>query len=351
MVQLSYRPIKTELYRVQCFVNYIMLEVILKAHKSSKKQFSANMVIPRYRTLIEGVNKEYLLNPLKVMFKGCKTLNPYQLKVLRRAVYSNNRIEDLCEGKVRPVHYSELEAVLGADNKEVVSAIKNFCYELYDHCLKRKPFIDEYENIRDYYKKLVARNSNCIMCGFPDVIDTELDDTMSAFDHYLPRALYPFNSVNMKNLVPTCDKCNEKYKKAKDPLFEKTQQLYKRKNQLTCFYPFSGVSYLIVVGVHFSSPYNKEIPKEDIEITLSCDGQQEKVDNWERVYGIKNRYRAWVGNDNAYNFYLCVRRDALERKLSFDRMIQLRETNIEGDMNFLKVPFLKAILNSQNNKI
>ena len=37
MVQLSYHPIKTELYRVQCFVNYIMLEVILKAHKSKKK--------------------------------------------------------------------------------------------------------------------------------------------------------------------------------------------------------------------------------------------------------------------------------------------------------------------------
>ena len=55
MVKLSYRPIKTELYRVQCFVNYIMLEVILKAHKSKRKQFSANMVIPRYRTLIEGV--------------------------------------------------------------------------------------------------------------------------------------------------------------------------------------------------------------------------------------------------------------------------------------------------------
>ena len=39
MVQLSYHPIKTELYRVQCFVNYIMLEVILKAHKSKKNSF------------------------------------------------------------------------------------------------------------------------------------------------------------------------------------------------------------------------------------------------------------------------------------------------------------------------
>lgn len=348
MVQLSYHPIHSELRRVQSFVNYIMLEVILKAPKFKRKKFSLTMVVPRYRALIEGVNNEYLLNPLKEMFNSCKKLKPYQLKVLRRAVYSNNKIKDLCEGKIRPVHYSEIEIILGAENSSLIAAIKTFCYQLYDSCLKRKPFIDEYESVRDYYKKLVGRNSNCVMCGFQNVIDTEMDDTISAFDHYLPRSLYPFNSVNLENLVPTCEKCNEKCKKTKDPLFVQTKPPYKQRQQLLSFYPFSEVTYLIIVGVKFESPYKKNMPKEDIKIELSCDDAQKRVDNWDRIYDIRKRYSSWMGNDNAYSFYLLERRNALKLKCSLEEMIELREGNMEGDMNFLKVPFLKAVLKSKN---
>lgn len=184
------------------------------------------------------------------------------------------------------------------------------------------------------------------MCGQTDVVDIELEDTRSAFDHYLPRALYPFNSVNLMNLVPTCDKCNEKCKKTKDPLFD-TDTEYKRKYQLRCFYPFSKVSYCIVVGVKFASPYKQNMPKDDIEITLSCQDCQDKVDNWDRIYDIKKRYGCLVANDNYYNFYLNERKSALEHHCTMDRLIQLREKNMEGDMNFLKVPFLKAAMQSR----
>lgn len=345
MVQLSYHPIRSELYRVQSFVNYIMLEVILKAPKIKQKHFSTRLVIPRYCTLINGVNKDYLLNPLKVMYDGCKRLKPFQIKLLRRAVYSNNKIEDLCEGRLKPVHYSELRDVLGVENEPLLAAIKEFCYALYDNCLKRKPFEDEYESVRGYYKKLVGRNSNCIMCGMMDVIDTDIDDTVSAFDHYLPRALYPFNSVNLMNLVPTCEKCNGKCKKAKDPLFGIGAE-YKRKYQLRCFYPFSGVSYMIVVKVKFALPYKKNFSKENVEITLYCRDCQDKVDNWDRIYDIKKRYGSLVANDNYYNIYLNERKSALEHHCTMERLIQLREKNMEGDMNFLKVPFLRAAMES-----
>lgn len=345
MVQLSYHPIKSELYRVQSFVNYIMLEVVLKASKISQKHFSTSLVIPRYRALIDGVNKKYLLNPLKIMYDSCKILQPYQIKVLRRAVYCNNKIEELCEGRIAPVHYSELEKVLGIGNKHLIDAIKDFCNALYDSCLKRKPFENEYGSIRMYYKNLVGRNSNCIMCGMMDVIDTELDDTVSAFDHYLPRALYPFNSVNLLNLVPTCEKCNGKCKKAKDPLFDNGTE-YKWKYQLKCFYPFSELTYLIIVMVKFASPYKKQMPKEDINVTLSCKGHQDKVDNWDRIYNIRKRYGSMIANDNYYDFYLNERKTALERCCTMERLIQLREKNMEGDMNFLKVPFLRAAMDS-----
>lgn len=344
MVRLSYHPIKSELHRVQSFVNYIMLEVILKAPKLKRKHFSTSMVIPRYKRLIDGVNKAYLLNPLKVMYDGCRNLHPYQLKVLRKAVYNNNRIEDLCEGRLKPVHYSELEDALGEENHVMMDAIKKFCYELYDNCLRRKPFKDEYEDIGQYYKRMVTRDSDCVMCGYEHAINIELDHAMSAFDHYLPRALYPFNSVNMDNLVPTCETCNETYKGAKDPLY--VGPPYKRKMQRRCFFPFSVILYDIDIDVRFLKPYRQSLPIEDIVVKLGCNDNQGKVDNWDRIYNIKNRYRSYIGSNDSFKFYLSIMHDALFFNTTLNRMIRLREQNMDADMNFLRVPFLKAVLDS-----
>lgn len=347
MIRLSYQPVRSDLRKVQSFVYYIMLEVILRAPKLKNKRFTLNMVIPRYRQLIEGVNEDYLLKPLEVMYVSCKRLKPYQLRLLRKAVYCNNKIKELCEGRLKPVHYSELSVALGKENDAFIEALRKFCYALYDNCLKRKIFVDSYEDVKNYYRNLVERDSNCVMCGTTDVIDTELEETMSAFDHYLPRALYPFNSVNLDNLVPTCDKCNGKAKKAKDPLYKQKEPPYRQKLQLRCFYPFSCTKYTIVVGVKFDTPFRQKMPKDDIHIALSCAKAQDKVDNWNRIYNIKERYRALVGNDNYYKFYLNEYNNALAWSRTLEQMVKLRENNMEGDMNFLKVPFLKAVIESK----
>ena len=42
--------------------------------------------------------------------------------------------------------------------------------------------------------------------------------------------------------------------------------------------------------------------------------------------------------------------DALFYGMSLNRMIELREQNMDADMIFLRVPFLKAILDSTNLK-
>lgn len=348
MVQLSYNRIKSKLHRVQSFVNYVMLEIVLKARKFDNDHFELGMVLPRYRTLIKKVNSNYLLDPLKTMYEVCRRLNSVQLKILRRAVYSNNKIEELCKGEIQPVHYSEIEQVLGDENKEFIEALKVFCNSLYNSCLRRKPFINEYDNMSTYYKSLVKRNSTCIMCGVPNTISIELDDVVSAFDHYLPRALYPFNSVNLDNLVPTCDACNQKYKRDVDPLFA-ADNLFLKENQLRCFFPFSGKEYPIVVDVKFLSSYRQNMPIEDIKVDLTCTGKQEEVDNWDRIYHIKQRYRSFIGNDEFYNTYKFTMDEALLYNMPMKKMIQLKENNMGAEMYFLKVPFLKAVLASRKN--
>lgn len=45
-----------------------------------------------------------------------------------------------------------------------------------------------------------------------------------------------------------------------------------------------------------------------------------------------------------------ISNDALFYGMSLNRMIELREQNMDADMNFLRVPFLKAILDSKKLK-
>jgi len=53
---------------------------------------------------------------------------------------------------------------------------------------------------RKIYDKLRASaGGTCPLCGIRDV---------STLDHYLPKARYPLQSVNPKNLVPACRDCN-----------------------------------------------------------------------------------------------------------------------------------------------
>ena len=57
-----------------------------------------------------------------------------------------------------------------------------------------------------------------------------------------------------------------------------------------------------------------------------------------------------MGSIDCYKFYVFICNDALFYGMSLNRMIELREQNMDADMIFLRVPFLKAILDSMNLK-
>ena len=69
-----------DIRHVQSFVNYIMLEVILKSHKSDKPNLLAAVEIEKYWTLIKGVNDDLLLNPLSQLYDICKHLDKEKRK-------------------------------------------------------------------------------------------------------------------------------------------------------------------------------------------------------------------------------------------------------------------------------
>lgn len=330
----------SEIQKAQSFVNHVMLDIVFNSRKNPVPEFNSSLVNPKYKKLIEGVNDEYLLKPLNECYKICKTLNRQEIKILKRAVHDNNKIEELCCNSIRPVQYSEIDAI----NENLSKAIKKFNNALYDHVLKLAPFISLYGKVDDYYKLIVQRSNICRCCGINKILN-KFSSFRSALDHYLPRKHYPFNSINFKNLIPICDNCNSKYKLSKDILFvsKKTKKEGEVKTRTKAFYPYSEVNHEVDIDITFKKNYDSNIEPKDIIIELDCKGNSNEVETWNRVFGIKENYKAECCSDEMMMYYEEEYiADMILGKTHKD-YIEILSRNRYGNMNFLKISFLKAI--------
>ena len=161
-----YKYPKAKIQQLQSFVNYIMLEVVLRAKKIPDPTFSVGLVIKKYEGIIRDVNAKYILDPISNMYLDSKKLDRFHLKILRKAVLENNRIEDLCDGKFMPVRYKYLNTVFMQDfEKDMLKNIKTFCVKLYEKCLYLAPVKIRYGDMKRYYDLIVQKDDRCHFCG------------------------------------------------------------------------------------------------------------------------------------------------------------------------------------------
>lgn len=326
----------SKIQKVQSFVNHVMLDVVFNAKKIAATDFSSALVLLKYQPLIDEIEPKYILTPLSEAFKICKGLDRKQIKLLKTAVHNNNKIRELCNGDVQPVKYQQIEAI----NPKLKEALKTFCDSLYDHCIKLKPFSSSYGDINVYYKTVVKKSSVCRCCGINKVL-TQFHTHRSALDHYLPRKYYPFNSLNFKNLLPICDTCNSKYKLSKDTLFIKNSK--GSKTRTIVFYPYSRTPHDIGIDITFSKNFDSTLDPKDIVIELTCPGSTDKVASWDRIFGIKENYKAECCTDEMRMYYEEQYIAEVNFGKTHEQYIDLLKNNKHGDMNFLKIPFLEAI--------
>lgn len=325
------------IHKAQSFVNYVFLEVILKAQKIAEPVFSSDLVIEKYKDLIDGINADYIKNPLIQIYATCKTLNNKSLKVLRKAIINNNRIRELCKGEIEPVLYSEIEAV----NSDLAKNLKSFCDNLYDESIKKAPFYSKYKTIDNYYNFLVGKSLTCRACGRPTVL-TKFNSYRSGLDHYLPRKHYPFSAINFKNLIPICDNCNESYKNQKDPLIivRNKGRANEQRIKTKAYFPFSEYTLDIAINLNFTVNYNANLTPEEVEISFNCIDHQEEVNNWDRLFGIKENYKAEICSDEMYSIY---EEYLMAHARGYDYLDLLNHQEKFADKRFLKIPFLNAL--------
>lgn len=276
---------------------------------------------------------DWLKKDVDAIYEKCKTLTDDDRADIREAFNINNRISELCEGTLKPIELSALPAVV-KDN------MKPLLVKFYEYLIDRA----EVEGDKlDYYNKLLTKNpyKTCSCCGLTP-IESATTHYREDNDHYLPKADYPFASVNFKNLIPLCSKCNKKCKSTKNP-FSAGRVSY---------FPFDTAHQIIevFVGLKDNNDINYLALKEDeVEITFS--GNPDKNSTWDYLFKVKDRYNEEVQEFSKTELRIIAnriyrnskRKQGLTYEQILDDAIDDYSIEIFEDRKFLKKPFLEMM--------
>ena len=146
-----------------------------------------------------------------------KDLEPAQRQQISTWYDHNNDIQALCacDPNKTPATYDDIAAI----NADLGTALHDFCRSLFTNIIDLQAIRSRIGDINDHYEAFVTHNAigKCPYCGCSE-IKGKYQTRREAYDHFLPKGTYPFNSVNFRNLAPMCHDCNSSYKLKKDPI-------------------------------------------------------------------------------------------------------------------------------------
>jgi|GEM_PF-1129239 len=333
-----YKPISSDIYKAHNLIEYLVNDVWCKADSKQCKSKLNDVLKDLYE------DQSWFQEQVKTIYKVCKSLTTKEKEDFKTTFAHNNRIEELCDGKIAPIPLSTL-------NSKLLKTVKPFFKELYTRFLDWKAIRDDYGDKKIYYDELNLKNgfTECPCCGYGE-LKTIYSKGRSAFDHYLPQKHYPFSSTNFDNLVPICTTCNSDEKGEVDVL----------KEGKSIYYPFATNHPDIEVTVDVDKSALQKLiePTDDLkqkitesEIKINFNIKDDKTESWDRIFDIKSRYFGKIA-DNRVSWIDDVRQmyrdpDTIINTYegAFDKVIA---TDSNKHLGFLKSPYLKSMKSNRH---
>jgi hypothetical protein len=331
--------------KMQEFIDFIFFEVWCRAPTRGPYNlalYDANPDLSEVMTTFhygDSQGADFFSGHVERIYNLFAQLAPAQISQLSAWYQANNDIERVCANVngTRIVRYADFPATL--DN--VKEQIAGFFKKLYSHldiaALKAK-----IGDIDDHYESFVKTNraGKCPFCGINDLFG-EYHSKREAYDHYLPKAIYPFNSVNFKNLVPACHQCNSSYKTIKDPAYTPKDPAH-LVHRRAAFYPYMSGPHAINIDVELLETDIAKLESANINLTFGPDAINEQIETWKDVYGIEERYKAKLCSPDAIDWIEQFR--ILNRRTRFpanNHLDDIEQAAPYANCNFLKKAFMQ----------
>lgn len=345
-----YTYVPHSMEKMQTFIDFIFYKVWCKAPTSGA--FSTDLFIENtnlHEIMLafqwgDTAGGDFFYSHVERIYDSFAALNDAQINQFRQWYQGNNEINKVCanDSAIELVRYADITVL----HKELSEHLANFFKGLYSQKLLGLTALREkIGDIDDHYYAFmeVNKSGKCPFCGIVDMQGI-YHTTREAYDHYFPKGLYPFNSINFRNLVPACHHCNSSYKTSKDPAFapkDPARSAQRRK----VFYPYSNSTYEIELKIEINYTDLDHLKPEHLEMEFGPSALIEEIETWKDVYGIEERYKAkccsadgkywlaqvfdeWEVNGTPENFLKTLARHTL--------------MNPYAECNFLKKAFLDA---------
>ncbi|MCB9268950.1 MAG: hypothetical protein H6561_05210 [Lewinellaceae bacterium] len=358
-MHFTYQYINHEIEGLQEMLDFLFYEVWCKA----VGEFDADKLDghPRLQQIYidlgntDGVAATFFNSHVENIYAEFLKFDEYQITQLKEGYKNNNNIEGLCKDKtIQPLLYKQIEV----DHPDLAKLFNSFYGNLYG---STSPFnlviFGDLKNklIPDHYFKFMEANKRevCPFCGLLH-LKANNHGCREAYDHYLPKAIFPFCTINFKNLAPMCNECNSSYKTTKIPI-EKSIPVEDEDTRKLAFYPYAEDSPTIEFKIQINTTDINSLTPDDILIEVTSAGYEEQIESWVRVFGLEERYKAslcspddgkaWVnsiieGYDNAIALG-----STLTRAQYFEAQYIDAKFQPETEKGFIKAPFLEACKN------
>lgn len=348
----AYTYVPHQMEKMQNFIDFIFFEIWSEAPNMGQFDPTLFAAKPELQELMSVFQKKETAGA--VLFYGLvheiydlfKKLSTAEIDQLKQWYEGNNDLEKVCANDPAAViiRYTDLKTF----NNTLHDKLSEFFKGLYSQTLLNlkalKQIIGE---IDDHYKKFTEQNveGTCPFCGISPLFGKD-HSKREAYDHYLPKALYPFNSINFKNLIPACNSCNSSYKTSRDPAYL-AKDPAGHANRRKFFYPFQEDKTTIQISFSITTADILALKVGDIDLEFGPPLLREELDTWRDVYGIDERYKAKVVNKNSAKYWITqILDEGKPHGVSPDILMKIMKSSAEkspfADTNFLKIPFLEA---------
>ncbi len=349
----NYRYVNHTIERFQDYLDHVVKEVWCKA----SGPFSIDLLHSELQEIVleiynteedttRGKVGDWLYGPIRNIHEIFRTqLTPEQRDQVSEWYDRNNDIEGLCGcvANCIPVTYADIRQI----NADLEVALKAFCKSLFTDVIHLRAVTSRIGAIEEHYEVFDTANDGrrCPYCGYGDFRAPYLR-RREAYDHFLPKGTYPFNTVNFRNLAPMCHECNSTYKLQKDPITREKDGTRRK-----AFYSYAAMEPGIKIQVTLKTKDIARLVPAEIELQLDAPGRDEEIESWKDVFGIENRFKAKLCGKNDGKAWLAKVLDENEN-VGLTRVQMLRyeldaaATAPFADTNFLKKPFLLACKNA-----
>ncbi len=340
-----YTYVPHQMENMQKFIDFIFFKVWCQAPGNGEFSLDLFDSNTELKEVIEAFHysdtngADFFNGHIERIYKLFAALTPIEIDKFRQWYQANNDIEKVCanDPTVHIARYADINAI----HPDLNTQLKSFFKELYSqNLLDLKALREKIGQIDDHYHEFtkVNKEGKCPFCGIGDIKGIH-HSKREAYDHYLPKALYPFNSINFRNLAPACHECNSTYKLTNDPVYS---SVGRRKT----FYPYAATSQPIEIAMKLGTLDIDRLTPEDVQLTFGPTVIGEEIESWKDVYGIEERYKAKCCSNDAKDWLEQVRilRDehGIEPEAALATVRKQSGIDPISNSNFLKVAFLEG---------